>query len=79
VLLVTILAVIVIGDAGVVMFHATDVMQWHLAVKAFMWAIGKVLVRHHAIESSSTMVFSLRCRDGSRSGILVIHSNEFNQ
>jgi hypothetical protein len=49
VLLVTILAVIVIGDAGVVMFHATDAVQQYLAVKAFMWALSKVLVWHPAI------------------------------
>jgi hypothetical protein len=75
VLLVTILAAIVIGNAAIVMFHTTDAMQWSLAVKAFMWAITKVLFWHQAIHSCSTMVCSLACRGGSRSGVLIIHVN----
>jgi hypothetical protein len=57
------------------MFHTTDAVQLSLAVKAFMWAISKVLFRHPAIDSCSTMVCSLGCRDGSRLGVLIIHDN----
>ncbi len=74
-LLVTILEVIVIGNAASVMFHATDAVQLSLAVKAFMWAISKVLFRHPAIDSCSTTVCSLGCKHGSRSGVLIIHAN----
>ncbi len=74
-LLVTILAVIVIDNAAIVMLHTTDALQSSLAVKAFMWAISKVLFRHPAIDSYSTMVCSLGCRGGSRSGVLILHAN----
>jgi hypothetical protein len=62
-------------NAASVMFHATDAVQLSLAVKAFMWAVSKVLFRHPAIDSWSTMVCSLGCRHGSRSGVLIIHAN----